>query len=125
MGSIWKAKVRKGNSYNARYDRQCRIEAIKLYGGKCARCGFADWRALQFDHTAGNGNQHRQTVAHGKGGGEYYLEIIRAHESSQFQILCANCNVIKRYENSEGVGSDTNEMYLKEMESVPIEISFC
>ncbi len=69
-----------------------RAEAIRILGNKCCKCGFSDIRALQIDHInpvgrfrEGNATIHRR---------------IRKGDLS-FQLLCANCNWIKRVENEE------------------------
>ena len=71
---------------------------IEKLGGKCVRCGFEDIRALQIDHKDGGGNQHIKSF---NGNFRNYYKSIRSSDLSGFQILCANCNWIKRYENRE------------------------
>ncbi len=70
-------------------------------GTACARCGFTDKRALQFDHRKGGGSAHRRLIPGGLG----YLRHLFAFSTDElqkhFQVLCANCNVIKRVENGE------------------------
>lgn len=71
-------------------------EVIDLLGGKCAKCGFTDIRALQIDHINGNGCQESRKIG-------YYgiRNRILAGQTKEYQVLCANCNWIKRYENDE------------------------
>jgi|GEM_PF-2401918 len=87
--------------------RKIRMKLIEALGGKCARCGFSDWRALQIDHINGGGTQERKKyVPNGKGFSyKYYNDILKRVEagSKDYQLLCANCNQIKKYENKEGV----------------------
>jgi hypothetical protein len=78
--------------------RQLRKEVLAAYGGKCARCGFADERALQIDHVLGGGCQHRKSFG---GQVSFMLWLRRNKFPPEFQILCANCNWIKRAENKE------------------------
>lgn len=69
-----------------------RFKAYAILGGpKCKRCGFADPRALQIDHINDKGNLNRKL------GLDFYREVIRENGVG-FQILCANCNWIKRAE---------------------------
>jgi len=67
-------------------------------GRSCARCGFSDIRALQIDHVFGNGRldrvKNRTNVS-------TYKKILASLPSDKYQILCANCNWIKRIENNE------------------------
>jgi len=86
------------------YRRRIRIKALQALGGKCARCGFDDWRALQIDHINGGGTRERRNRKQGTI--SYYLEIIKNPDKNKYQILCANCNWIKRYEEREDYRRD-------------------
>jgi len=66
-------------------------------GGKCVKCGFSDRRALQVDHVNGGGNKHRKTIHWYT----FYKSILNDTVDVDVQLLCANCNFIKRYENKE------------------------
>jgi len=77
-----------------------RISLIKLLGDKCAQCGFADYRALQIDHIKGGGTKHRLLFPNNEQFVKYYLRHPE-EATTIFQILCANCNFIKRYSNNE------------------------
>lgn len=83
--------------------RELHEQILELLGGAvCARCGFTDIRALQIDHIDGNGKQDRklykQTI-------RWYKHILEAGGSG-LQVLCANCNWIKRHENGESGGAN-------------------
>lgn len=77
---------------------------IELLGGKCSNpsClvpnGCLDKRCLQIDHIHGKGIKHRQEI--GSRYQEMILEEIK-NNSKDYQLLCANCNWIKRFENNE------------------------
>lgn len=71
-------------------------QVFKKLGGRCQRCGIDDIRVLQVDHVNGSGIQDRK-----KGNGYSYYRRIRDDISGKYQLLCANCNWIKRWENSE------------------------
>jgi endonuclease V-like protein UPF0215 family len=76
-----------------------RREIIALFGGSCKKCGFSDTRALQVDHITGGGRKEfRNNPKLAKAGA--YLAHIRKNQKA-YQLLCANCNWIKRYENNE------------------------
>jgi hypothetical protein len=82
--------------HNARR-KQLREQVIEFLGGKCCKCGFSDWRALQVDHVNGGGcheirTTHKET---------YWKRILKGEEKGKYQLLCANCNWIKRYTNDE------------------------
>lgn len=77
-----------------------RVRLINLLGGMCNRCGMMDYRVLQLDHIKGGGTQHRKQFANNEQMVRHYVNnIVEAFKT--FQILCANCNFIKRYENNE------------------------
>ena len=77
-----------------------RMKAIERLGGKCAMCGFDDYRALQIDHVNGGGNQQRKEIGQSRMMRE--IELMRDETLFEnYQLLCANCNWIKRDENNE------------------------
>jgi len=65
----------------------------------CIHCGFCDLRALQLDHINGGGNEDRRKNKEYNVYGYYIKNYIKALFS--IQILCANCNWVKVYENNE------------------------
>ena len=95
-----KDKFRK---YAKQHHRDIRKKLINLMGGKCVRCGFCDERALQIDHINGGGYKERK----GSSSQNFNRRAIRSIESKEgkFQLLCANCNWIKRHENNENRNS--------------------
>lgn len=72
---------------------------LALFGNKCKKCGFGDWRALQIDHINGGGRKDRKKD--GYNSRIFYKRVLKNPEG--FQLLCANCNWIKRYEKEECV----------------------
>jgi hypothetical protein len=67
----------------------------------CERCGFADRRALELDHRDGGGSAHRRSLPSGSA---YYRALATMGDAdlrAMFQVLCANCNSIKRAEREE------------------------
>jgi hypothetical protein len=91
---------------------QKRKAALKLLGNKCKRCGFSDKRALQIDHVYGDGAEERRQ--YGPRTIEVICEkIIGGEGNGRYQLLCANCNCIKRVENNEARSSTSNYMKMK------------
>ena len=80
------------------YDRD-RSRAIMLMGGKCVRCGFSDKRALHIDHINGGGCRDRKNGNYGKSA--RFLREAVGGNGIKYQLLCANCNWIKRVEMGE------------------------
>jgi hypothetical protein len=76
-----------------------REKLLDALGRKCIRCGYdADIRALQIDHVNGGGTQERKQFPNFR---SYYAYILQHADSGEYQVLCANCNVIKRMEERE------------------------
>jgi hypothetical protein len=69
---------------------------------KCARCGFSDMRALSIDHINGGGRKHTEEIK--KQGTIFYRWLIKNGFPEGFQVLCMNCNYIKKSENKEDTG---------------------
>lgn len=84
--------------YFKEWVRRWRRAALAALGGKCVRCGFTDERALQIDHVHGGGCRELNAA---KSVAAFYRKVIAEAESGYYQLLCANCNWIKRYENDE------------------------
>lgn len=90
-------------AYKQRHNAKLKQRVFALFGGKCQRCGFEDARALQIDHIKGvpPGLRRMHQNPH-RGGIKLYRAILRGTYSREdFQLLCANCNWIKRVVNQE------------------------
>lgn len=96
------------NEFSAEQQRQrswrYRLDTISVLGGKCAKCGFTDPRALQIDHVNGGGSQERKRRGRSNAA-LAFLRQVREDTSGKYQLLCANCNWIKRYERGETAGN--------------------
>jgi len=91
----------------ARTDRnlETKLLLFSYLGGKCVKCGYDDHRALQLDHIKGNGSKTRKESGLHKNRIKYYNYLLQnpSYTLEEIQLLCANCNWVKRYENNEGV----------------------
>jgi hypothetical protein len=74
---------------------------LNRLGNKCRKCGFIDLRAIQIDHIFGGGNRARKKFSNARMyiNSLYRMDLISLTEN--YQLLCANCNWIKRDENKE------------------------
>ena len=100
--AVHKDKIKRIVSKSIRKRRkEIKIEIYRLLGNKCIRCGFSDVRALQIDHVHGGGNRKRKERKSDYLA--YYRYILKQIKlgSKDYQLLCANCNWIKRWENKE------------------------
>lgn len=94
----WSLHGKELNKKESEKRKIIRNEIIQLFGGKCNLCGFTDIRALQIDHINGTGVKHRNSI------GSRYQKMILIeikNGSNKYQLLCANCNWIKRTEENE------------------------
>jgi len=87
------------NKKNYRDKLKNRLYSI-LGGSKCVRCGFSDVRALQFDHIKGGG---RKDLLRFTNSCQMHLFYSNNPDEAKetLQVLCANCNWIKKNENKE------------------------
>ncbi len=80
------------------YHLRNRHDVLQFLGGKCVICGYdADERALQIDHINGGSKADIERFS------SYvaYLKHVREVNGKGYQVLCANCNAIKRMERRE------------------------
>lgn len=85
--------------YQSKKRKEFRQKIIAKFGGKCIQCGFNDWRALQVDHVNGGGTQEVKIVFNRNR--DKYNQSLLKDKSNKYQLLCANCNWIKKYEKDE------------------------
>jgi hypothetical protein len=81
--------------------RETRLKIIKALGGECVKCGIKDKRVLQVDHINGGGCKELRLIDSKLGRYKYAKKIIAQAKKGKYQLLCANCNWIKRFENGE------------------------
>ena len=69
-------------------------QVYRALGNKCAKCGYdSDSRAFQIDHLYDDGYKERMQS---RRLASYYKSIIAHGSQEKYQLLCANCNQIKR-----------------------------
>lgn len=91
--------------------RGCLIEAkytlCDILGSRvCVMCGYSDIRAIHFDHIDGKGHKSRNEMFGRRIMSLYELRRIVKNPviaRKTFQVLCSNCNWIKRWEKFECV----------------------
>jgi hypothetical protein len=83
-----------------------KLEIFNLLGSCCINPynqhdkPYTDIRALQIDHVNGNGNKERKQFNGTLPYYKYILEKIKLG-SKDYQLMCSNCNNIKRFEENE------------------------
>lgn len=105
---VQKLHEERGSVYEYNYHHKLKQEVLSAYSKDhdhpaCCNCGFDNIHALQLDHINGGGRQHRISLA-SQGSHNIYQWLRREGYPKGYQVLCANCNWIKRYENKEGTG---------------------
>lgn len=91
-----------------KYRLNARFDLIALMGGRCVKCGFSDHRALQIDHKNASDTKWINSKPTGY---IFYRKLLREeYDISQFQLLCANCSWIKRWELNETSGIRKNNV---------------
>lgn len=70
---------------------------LERLGGKCNQCGESRVPVLQIDHVHGNGCAERRAVS----SAFRFLRKVLTDETGSYQLLCCNCNWMKRHENNE------------------------
>jgi len=82
------------------YQKNIRYQLFDILGHECVKCGFSNKQALQIDHINGGGYGDR--LSKGSPTAMYKYYINNPDEAREIlQILCANCNWIKRAEQQQ------------------------
>jgi len=93
----------KGKESSRRYQRALKIEILSYYSDgnlKCVICAEKRLACLSIDHIRGGGEAHRKEIK-GTGGGFFYKWLKKNGYPNGYQVLCMNCQWIKREKNNE------------------------
>jgi hypothetical protein len=90
--------IEKSKKQGKDYRKKMKQKVILAYSHdiKCSKCNFSDIRALTIDHINGGGTQHRKKI-----NGSFYKWLEKNNYPKEYQVLCMNCQFIKRDENNE------------------------
>lgn len=98
--AAWREQNRvKMRAYVKAYADKLRSDLLNLMGNECVRCSFNDPRALQVDHVYGGGTYDRKVQQNSSR--RAFNKKVEEFKRGELQLLCANCNWIKRAENDE------------------------
>lgn len=89
-----KVKTKRQIENKKAYDK-LKKQVHKLLGNQCKHCKIKDKIVLQVDHVNGGGTQERR----GCNSLGRYKKVLA--NPSKYQLLCANCNIRKKYLNKE------------------------
>lgn len=100
---VWKEEYKAQKKYyekNNAWRKARRIEMRKKivagYGGKCVCCGESEWKFLTLDHPKGDGQVDRAKYRNSID--QIYGYVIRLNFPPDYQLLCMNCNWVRRYD---------------------------
>jgi hypothetical protein len=71
---------------------------------RCSSCGTTDIRTLSIDHINGGGTKHIKELH--KMSKNFYNWLIENNYPPGYQVLCMNCQWVKRHENNESRHTD-------------------
>jgi hypothetical protein len=105
-----------------RYQNKLRLEVLTHYSGgppKCVCCGCVEFRFLTLDHINGGGNQQRRELfgpsSRKEKGGLPFYRWLRVHGYPEgFQVMCADCNMVKGKEKKQFCPVHHPELYVRE-----------
>ncbi len=98
---IKKQEQIKATSPSTRHRRKQKKKLYTILGGSiCVKCGMLDIRCLQINHKESSMKQDIKYMGSYKNVLKYYIDNPKMAKRC-LQILCANCNWIKRY-NDKG-----------------------
>jgi len=110
-----KEKARINNEYNSKTktsEKQKELDDVKwsvfsVYSNSnipyCKSCNETNFDYLELDHINGDGYKQKNDVGHRQGGDNFYRKLKRLGypNKDKYQVLCSNCNLVKRKENNE------------------------
>ena len=98
VGVKWRRENRsRYNAYFRVYDQKIKLETVSHYSPtvSCVSCGETDMRVLTIDHIHNDGAKDR--VIRGLGI-SFYASLKKDSYPEGYQVLCMNCNWLKRDE---------------------------
>jgi hypothetical protein len=77
--------------YADNYFQALKARFIELYGGRCECCGESIKEFICLDHIKGVNRKYKHET-----GANAYIRAIREHDTTEYRILCNNCNQATR-----------------------------
>ncbi len=71
-----------------------KLAVVDYLGGQCVNCGNDDHKVLQINHIKGGGRKEYKIKNYSK----VCKEILETKREGEFDLRCANCNVLYEYE---------------------------
>ena len=108
LKEIAPANPTKRQMQKAAYVRLVKNQCLEQYGGFCP-CGEQDKDVLTLDHVNDDGVDHRKQT--GTRGFNFYIHLRKNNypSSPPLQVLCLNCQYVKRNKNEEGESGQTTD----------------
>ena len=86
------------NKLKVELSYKLRLEIITNYGGCCSGCGVSNPVLLCIDHVNNNGNEERKKI---RSAITLYRKIINENYPPTYQLLCFNCNFLKKVNHEQ------------------------
>jgi len=106
---MWRRiNIKRARETHTKWRNNLRLKILNYISGgnpRCNFCGFSDIRILQIDHINGGGRQKIKRI--GGNRSTIYNTILRmspAKVKEEYQILCPNCNWMKKLESEKERG---------------------
>ena len=93
-----KGKKQRVYDMNRRWRNRARV--LVNYGGVCTWCKENDIRVLELDHLDPNLAKHQKREL-GWSNEKVYRDAVRRNYPDDYQLLCKNCNWLKRIDSQE------------------------
>jgi len=97
------------------YHHKLRLKAFKVLRDppECFHCFTDDFRILTFDHINNDGAEERKQLK-GNRVARQINKMTKEEARSRYQILCHNCNYLRRLEQTALEVKERDELYKKE-----------
>lgn len=92
-------EVQSAHDYRSR-QRQLVFDHYSKGTNRCNMCGESRAACLSIDHINGGGTQHKKSLKE-VGISSFYGWLIRSNYPKGYQVLCMNCQWVKRVLNNE------------------------
>ncbi len=114
VATYQRANKEQYNRYTREYNHRLKLQAITHYSPnmqcQCAEsncwhflaCQVHDLRALTIDHIKGGGVKHLKSLGL-RTGAQFYRWLKKQNWPEGYQVLCANCQLTKRFLKGENV----------------------
>ena len=102
-----------------RHRKKLKMDVLSYYSQKeirCVHCGIKNVNILTIDHIEGGGLKHLKTI--GGSGARFYRWLRKNNYPVGFQVLCHNCQWIKRRDNNENRQRENSTTPIRKLDTM-------